>query len=83
MEFRWCPGCHVLIDARLVFCTEQCSNAYFADSEKEPTPYETKLSDAIVTRLKFMRWVRAQGELTIFDEGVINADVVARFLTYW
>ena len=31
-EGRWCVGCGVLIDARLVFCSEACGDAYFQNA---------------------------------------------------
>ena len=31
-EYRWCVGCGVLIDARLVFCSDACGDAYFKNA---------------------------------------------------
>jgi hypothetical protein len=82
MEYRWCLGCGVLIsDLRLVFCTEQCREGFYTDSAPQAAEWARakELGGAIVARLEFMQWVRAQRRLTIFEEGVTNSNVIAGY----
>ena len=67
-EYRWCVGCGVLIDARLVFCSDACGDAYFKNAPQIKALAAVGLTDLERRRLAFVRWSMHEGYAQFMEE---------------
>ncbi len=63
-----CVGCGVLIDARLVFCSDACGDAYFKNAPQIKALAAVGLTDLERRRLAFVRWSMHEGYVQFMEE---------------